>query len=126
MTRSAKKIFRDPHVRGAFKLHEQFREAKPTRARIITAPALPRALMVLGELEFVGYRTTHGGKVHRYCHTFHAGSMPRLAAGPKLNQLYLLGGRYHVTDRGIVDLSVTHEELEDEAHGVAMPLLTKD
>lgn len=110
------RIFKDPDFRGAFRLHEQFREAKPTRVRRVVAPKIPRALMQLGELEFVGYRTTHNGEVARYMHKFAPGSMPRLMAGPKRGQLFLIGGRYHVTDRGIVDLDARGQEIDDGKH----------
>lgn len=106
--------------KGAFKLHESFREATPTRARVIRVPKMPTALMVLGTVEFVGYRTTHKSRAHLYKHDFAPGSRPMLAAGPKRNQLYLIGGRYHVTERGIVDLTASGDEIEDN-HGEVLP-----
>lgn len=112
--------FQRREFRDAFKLHRDFREAPPTRAKVIKAPKIPRALMVLGTCEFIGYRTTHNGKVNLYKHDFAAGSRPLLAAGPRKNQLFLIGGRYHVTERGIVDLDAKGREIDD-AHGEFLP-----
>lgn len=106
--------------RAAFQLHEKFREAKPTRARVVRAPKVPSVLMVLGTCEFIAYRTTHKGKAHFYRHDFAPGSRPLLAAGPKRNQLFLVQGRYHVTERGIVDLDANGEEIDEPLHGVEL------
>ena len=100
-------------VKKAKSLYEKFREAPVKRVRKITAPALPRAVAVMGYLEFVGYSTTHGGKAAMYKHKFAKGSRPLLCAGPGKNQLYLIGGRFHVTERGIVDLTPRGREIED-------------
>lgn len=58
----------------------------------------------MGSVEFIGYVTTHQGRIHLYIHEFAAGSRPLITAGPRPNQLVLVGGRYKVTSRGIVDL----------------------
>lgn len=107
--------FKKKEFRDAFKLHTDFREAPVTRA-MKTRIVVPKALTVMGHLEFVGYRTTHGRKAQTYKHTFAPGSRPLLCAGPRRNQLFLVGGRYHVTDRGIVDLDAHGHEIDD-AHG---------
>lgn len=106
--------------RGAFKLHSVFREAIPKKARVVTLK-LPKAAAVIGVVEFIGYRTTHKGVAHLYKHDFAPGSRPTLASGSKRNQLVLVGGRYHVTDRGIVDLDAQGEEIDEESHGRDLP-----
>jgi hypothetical protein len=99
-------------VKRAAKLYEDFRERPARRARSVRLK-LPRAVMVMGYCDVIQYRTTHGGKSVRYKHTFAPGSKPLLCAGPGRNQLFLIGGRYHVTERGIVDLTPRGRELED-------------
>ena len=89
-------------TRAAARLYRRFREAPARRAKRITID-LPKAVAVMGQLEFVGYVTTHQGKTHLYIHEFAPGSRPLLCAGPRKNQAFLIGGRYKVTDRGIVD-----------------------
>lgn len=105
--------FKSKSFRGAFKLHEQFREATPQRA-IRKNVRIPKTLMQMGTVEYIGYRTTHSkSKVVHYHHDFAPGSRPMLCAGPGKNELFLLDGRYHVTDRGIVDLNAQGEEIDD-------------
>jgi hypothetical protein len=87
----------------AVKLFRDFREEAPGRARTVRVER-PRAVAVMGSCEFIGYVTTHGGRSHLYIHEFAPGSRPLMTAGAKRNQLVLVGGRYRVTERGIVDL----------------------
>lgn len=96
-------------VRRNIRGFENFRERKATRARTVTFD-LPSSAWVMGKVDFIGYRTTHGKRSVRYKHTFHAGSMPLLATDGKV--LLLIGGRFHVTDRGIVDLDRRGRENE--------------
>lgn len=107
----AKRLSRSK-VAGAANLYKKFREVEPQRATRVTIN-LPKSAMVMGYLEFVGYSTTHNGKAAMYKHKFAKGSRPLLCAGPRKNQLILVGGRYHVTERGIVDLTPGGIEIED-------------
>jgi hypothetical protein len=90
-------------LESAAELYREFREDEPRRARKIKVK-LPKAVAVMGHVEFVGYVTTHRGKVHLYIHEFAPGSRPLLCAGSGKSQLYLIGGRFTVTGRGITDL----------------------
>jgi len=90
-------------IKRAARLHRAFRE-EPTRYARKVPFAVPHAVAVMGHVEFIGYVTTHGGKAHLYIHEFAAGSRPMMTAGSKRNQLFLVGGRYTVTSRGITDL----------------------
>ena len=64
-------------------------------------PRLP--LVELGELVSVVYRTTKGvrGRETDYDHTFDP-KRPVLAYEPRSGRLVILGGKYHVEERGIV------------------------
>jgi hypothetical protein len=64
----------------------------------------PKALMVMGEVELIAYRTTHNGKLSKYDHQFYPGSRPLLLAGKKPGQLYILGERFKVDAHGIVEI----------------------
>ena len=96
----------------AKKLYEDFREETPRRARIVRV-TLPKVAMVMGYVHSIQYDTTHGGRTHLYKHTFAAGSRPMLVAANGRGKLFLVGGRYHVTGRGIVDLDARGREIED-------------
>lgn len=112
----SKRVFQSREFRGAFRLAKEFREKTPTRVRRVSIN-VPKTLMVMGHVEFIGYRTTHGNELVLYKHDFAPGSRPQLAAGPKRNQLFLIGGRYRVTDRGIVDLDARAREIDEPQHG---------
>lgn len=99
-------------AKKARRLYEAFRETKPKRTRAVRVK-LPKAVFVMGYLSAVEYETTHGSKAVGYRHKFAPGSRPLLCAGPGKNELFIIGGRYHVTDRGIVDLSASGREIED-------------
>jgi hypothetical protein len=99
-------------VKKAKKLYEDFRETSAKRARKIRVK-LPRAVAVMGYCEAILYSTTHNGVAKLYKHKFAKGSRALLCAGPGPNQLYLIGGRFHVTERGIVDLTPSGREIPD-------------
>lgn len=92
----------------ARKLYRSFREAEPKKVRKLSVPALPRAVMPLGYLDFVGYTTTHRGIETPYKHTFSKRARPLLCTDGK--RLFILQGRYRVTSRGIVDLDESGRE----------------
>lgn len=96
----------------AKKLYREFREETPRRAKVVHIK-LPKVVMVMGHVRAIEYDTTHAGKTHLYKHTFAPGSRPMLVAGKGRNQLYLVNGRFHVTERGIVDLDPAGREIED-------------
>lgn len=99
---------------AAVKLFRGFRERAPSKIKNIDFE-VPSAVAVMGTVEFIGYRTTHGKKGVLYTHDFAAGSRPLMCAGAEEGQLYLIGGRFHVTERGIVDLDASGDEIEDDS-----------
>ena len=105
-----------PDVKKAMKLYEEFREAKPKRGRTIEIE-MPKVLMVMGNVRFIGYDTTRKGKTELYKHDFAAGSRPLLCADGASGQLFIVGGRYHVTAggdlAGIVDIDARGKEIDD-------------
>lgn len=86
----------------AGRLYRAFREDAPREVKRMRV-TVPKAVAVMGYCEFVGYLTTHRGRVALYIHEFAPGSRPLLCAGTGRGQLYLLGGRFKVTGRGITD-----------------------
>lgn len=97
-------------IRSSAALYRGFREEPPKRARRVEFK-VPRAVAVMGQVEFFGYMTTHAGKTHLYVHQFAEGSRPTFAAAKGKNQAFLIGGRYRVTDRGIVDFDAAGREV---------------
>lgn len=101
-------------VRNAQKLFSSFREAPAKRARVVRI-RLPKAAAVIGKVRAIEYDTTHGGRSTLYRHDFASGSAPLLVAGAGDDQLYLVEGRYHFTERGIVDQDAAGREIDDGA-----------
>lgn len=105
-----------PDVKKAIKLYRNFREASPKRGRTIEFE-MPKVLMVMGNVRFIGYDTTRRGKTELYKHDFAAGSRPLLCADGNTGQLFIIEGRYHVTAggelTGIVDVDAKGNEIDD-------------
>jgi len=91
------------------RLYRDFRDRQPKRVRAVRV-STPKAVMVMGYLDFLGYSTTQHEGAMAYKHTFKSGSKPLLCSDGK--RLYVLEGRYHVTERGIVDLDLLGRERE--------------
>ncbi len=109
---------RNPHARPtelakATRLYRAFREAEPRAVRRVRVHVPNgKALVRMGVCEFIGYMTTHNGKPALYVHHFAPGSRPALYAGTNRNELALVGGRFHVTGRGITDLDANGRETD--------------
>lgn len=62
-----------------------------------------RAGWLLGRVAAISYIATRDGETAEYVHRFKRRSRPQLVSSHDGSQLYLLGGAYSVTDRGIED-----------------------
>jgi hypothetical protein len=82
-------------------LHRRFFGCAPDRiehARVEAAP--PRRVLVeLGELRALVYRAARDGRSRDYVHFFD--QPPRLLADARGRRLFIAGGRFRVTRRGI-------------------------
>lgn len=98
--------------RRALELYRDFREEEPGKRKRVQL-SIPTHLALMGPLEFIGYRTTHARKSVLYTHEFSPGSRPMLCAGGARGELFIVGDRFHVTERGIVDLDASGREIDD-------------
>ena len=83
-------------------LYEQFNRFGPSRMLRIRHPrVIPPVVVELGELAGLIYRSDKGraGQPLTYIHVMQ--DPPRLVSNIEGTQLYILGGSYHVTQRGI-------------------------
>lgn len=103
-------------VGKAVALYRSFRESAPKRIGRVNF-VVPKAVAVIGYVEGIDYRTTHGKTITLYHHDFAPGSRPLLAVSGDGKQLLLLGGRYEFTERGIVDRDAQGREIENPGHG---------
>lgn len=103
-------------IHAAIALYRSFREKEPQRISVVDFD-VPEAVAVIGYVEAIKYRTTHGEKTELYEHPFQRGSRPLLAVSSDGRQLLLLGGRYRFTARGIVDRDARGKLVYDPEHG---------
>lgn len=96
-----------PSVRArldaAARRYEKFSGHKAELVEKVPFPENPKAALVIGELIEVGYVTVRDGKREHYRHTFRAKSRPLLVTSFDGKQLFILGGEYSFTERGIED-----------------------
>jgi hypothetical protein len=90
-------------VSRAARLYEQFTGHAGEIVARITKPRYPDAVTVIGECDGVLYTTVRDGKTESYIHRFKRKARPLLCVDQDGQTLYLLGGAYRFTDRGIVD-----------------------
>jgi hypothetical protein len=65
---------------------------------------LPAVAIAIGRCDGILYTTVRDGAKEKYIHRFKAKAAPALACSPDGKQLYLIGGNYAFTERGIIDL----------------------
>ena len=94
---------RTVQVREAVALYENFTGHEAEEIARLDKPVIPDVLMVIGELEGIMYSTVRDGEREKYMHQFKVSSRPLLCASPDGTQLFMLGGAYDFTERGIVD-----------------------
>lgn len=89
-------------LNASVRLWRSFRETEPRRARVIDFE-IPKTLTVMGRFTRLEYTTTHGDRVVLYGHDLAPGSRPLFCASAD-GRIFLIGGRFRVNGRGIVDL----------------------
>jgi hypothetical protein len=78
----------------------------------IELPDAPPIMIQIGKIDGILYTTRRDGKKERYIHEFHRGSEPIFAVTPDGKMIYLIGGNYDFTERGIVDTDAAGRPLE--------------
>ena len=87
----------------AARLYERFTGHDAQEAGRIEKPVIPEALAMIGTCDGILYTTVRDGVTEKYIHKFKAAARPIFAVSPDGSQIYLLGGDYNFTERGIVD-----------------------
>jgi len=64
---------------------------------------LPRVMLVAGRCDGLLYTTVRDGETEKYIHRFKAADAPALCVSPNGNMLFLIGGNFTFTERGITD-----------------------
>jgi len=66
---------------------------------------IPRAVAVVGECDGIMYTTVRDGQHEKYIHKFSKKARPLFCISPDGSQIFLIGGEYRFTERGIIDKS---------------------
>lgn len=95
---------RKPSLSRASKAYEDFTGAKPAKLKKTKLDNRDVSGWQMGPMVGAAYEATRDGKTQRYFHEFKKSARPNLVARDDGRQLYIEGGRYKVTDRGIEDM----------------------
>jgi hypothetical protein len=99
----------DSEWKRAGKLYADFTGLKPQVVGSIKAPRPGRYGVLVGTVDFIGYTTqrVEGGrrKTMKFIHKFAPTDRPLFVVSADGGQLFMLGGRFRFTERGIVDHS---------------------
>jgi hypothetical protein len=90
-------------IRNASKLYSDFSGHEASEYETLDKPILPDVMLKVGEIDFVGYTTVRDGKTEKYIHKFSKKCRPLFTVSHDGKQLFMLGGSYDFTERGIVD-----------------------
>jgi hypothetical protein len=93
----------DAEMERAARAYQAFHGERPKEILQLDIPSAPRTAVALGECLAVIYRGRRDGKTYSFKHTFARRARPYLCFSSDGRQLFLLGGDFKVTDRGIVD-----------------------
>jgi hypothetical protein len=91
-------------TRRAVQAFEAFKGEKPTRLRRVTLPDHDQFGWEMGPLLGIAYEARRDGRKAKYFHEFKRNAGGRLVSSDDGRKLYIEGGRYKVTDRGIEDM----------------------
>jgi hypothetical protein len=83
---------------------EDFKGERPSRLRRAQLPDADVTGWQMGPLVGVAYEARRDGKTAQYFHEFQPRARPNLVAQDDGKRLYIEGGRYKVTDKGIEDM----------------------
>jgi hypothetical protein len=89
----------------ARKLYTDFSGNPANESVKITIPNPPKVGICIGDIDGIMYTTERDGEIQKYIHTFKSADRPLFVVSPDGSQLFIVGGHYTFTERGIVDKS---------------------
>jgi hypothetical protein len=90
-------------ISRAADLYERFSGHEAEAIGKVTVNPLPRVGVAIGEVDGILYSTVRDGVLEKYIHKFRKRDRPLFVVAPDGKALYLVGGNYSFTERGIVD-----------------------
>lgn len=94
-------------IARAADLFERFTGMDAEEIGSVNVPEIPPVGVAVGTLDGVLYTTVRDGVTEKYIHKFKAKDRPLLVVSPDGKSMFIVGGRYDFTERGIVDASDT-------------------
>ena len=89
--------------REAADLYKRFTGHDALDEVTIDKPVLPDVMLVVGDIDGIMYTTVRDGVEEKYVHQFKKKCRPLFCVSHDGKVLYMLGGSYDFTERGIVD-----------------------
>ena len=86
-------------------LYERFSGHDAEEIGRVKIPDLPKVGVAIGTVDGLLYSTVRDGVAEKYIHKFHKKDQPLFVVSPDGKSLFLVGGVYTFTERGIVDRS---------------------
>ena len=90
-------------VEKASDLYRRFSGHEPESIGKIRLTKPPECAIVVGTLDGLLYTTVRDGVEEKYIHKFSARSKPLFVVSPDGKQIFVIGGQFDFTERGIVD-----------------------
>ena len=92
-------------IRKAADLYERFSGHDAEVIGKVRVSQMPKVGVAIGTLDGVLYTTVRDGVTEKYIHKFKAKDKPLLVVSPDGRHMFIVGGGYDFTERGIVDAS---------------------
>lgn len=105
-SRARGRVRRNPRateLQRAVELYESFSGNEVEVIGKAWIPPTTAVGVVIGTLDGVLYTTNRDGVTEKYIHQFKARDKPALVVSPDGSQMWIVGGNYDFTERGIVD-----------------------
>lgn len=94
---------REARIEAAGGLFSRFTGHDADELVSIDKPEFPDVLSVIGDIDGVLYTTVRDGETEKYIHKFKKNCRPLFCVTHDGKQIFMLGGSYDFTERGIVD-----------------------
>ncbi|HEY6020918.1 MAG TPA: hypothetical protein VIY48_13765 [Candidatus Paceibacterota bacterium] len=98
-------VSRETQLQNARDLYERFTGHEGNEVVSIDKPHMPDVMLVVGDVDGILYTTTRDGETEKYIHKFKKNCRPLFCVSHDGKQIFMLGGSYDFTERGIVDRS---------------------
>jgi len=92
-------------ISRAADLYERFSGHEAEAIGKVRVNPMPKVGVAIGEVDGILYTTVRDGVLEKYIHKFRKADKPLFVVSPDGKQLFLVGGNYTFTERGIVDES---------------------